>query len=167
MSCGNSNTMANYFPAQTMRNQTTTPQAMWNPPGIMNVPNNATTIGTAQMSTTQPTSLPAPLPDNSWMPETLTKPIYTPAFLLQNIGSLVRVEFLIGNQTTDRVGVLSEVGASFIVLQSLEGSSRIMCDIYSIRFVTIISRDTTNTLINTYGDSAGVDAGVLMAAAGR
>lgn len=167
MSCGNNNTMANYFPAQTMQNQTTTPQAMWNPPGIMNVPNNTTTTGTAQMSTTQPVTLPTPLPDNSWMHETPTKSIDTPAFLLKNIGSLVRVEFLIGNQTTDRVGVLSEVGASFIVLQSLEGSSRIMCDIYSIRFVTIISRDTATTLNNTYVGSAGVDAGFLMAAAGR
>jgi hypothetical protein len=77
------------------------------------------------------------------------------------------VEFFIGSSMTDRVGVLSEVGASYIVLNSLEGSSRIMCDIYAIKFVTIISRDVTNTLINTYGRSAGVDAGVLLSAAGR
>jgi hypothetical protein len=176
--------MTNYFPAQTTQNQTTTStwapttgttgtQAMWNPPGILNngsLANN--TLANSNLGTTTtipPTTLPAPAPaqDTSWMPETLTRSIYTPAYLTQNIGSLVRVEFLIGSNMTDRVGVLSEVGASYIVLASLEGASRIMCDIYAIKFVTIISRDVTNTLINTYGRSAGVDAGVLLSAAGR
>lgn len=71
-------------------------------------------------------------------PETLTNPVYTPAFLRENIGKLVRVEFLIGTNTLqDRIGILAEVGASFIVLRSVESNNLVYCDLYSIKFVTI------------------------------
>ena len=40
-------------------------------------------------------------------PEILTNPIYTPAFLREQIGRLMRVEFLIGtNNMVDRIGIL-------------------------------------------------------------
>ncbi len=81
-------------------------------------------------------------------PETLTNPIYTPAFLAQNIGKLMRVEFLIGDQITDRVGRLLKVGASYILLRSIEPTSVIMCDLYSIKFVTIVGNNTTAALYN-------------------
>ena len=128
------------------------------------LPQQAVTVPqAAQAAAINQTSPPA-----NWLPETMIHPIYTPAFLLQNLGSLVRVEFLIGNSTTDRVGVLSEVGASYIVLNSLEGNSRIMCDLFAIKFVTIISQDATNILLNTYSSAEmAADASVLMAAAGR
>lgn len=72
------------------------------------------------------------------MPETLTNNIYTPAFLRTQIGNLVRVEFLIGTQSTeDRVGILEEVGASYILLRSIESGNLLYCDIYSIKFVVI------------------------------
>lgn len=80
------------------------------------------------------------IPDD--ISENLEDYIFTPGFLRANIGNLLRVEFLIGNNTTDRVGILREVGASYIVLESLDGSSRIMCDIFSIRFVTILRTPT-------------------------
>ena len=71
-------------------------------------------------------------------PETLTNPIYTPAFLREQIGKLIRVEFLIGtNNLTDRIGILEDVGVSYILLRSLESDNLIYCDIYSIKFVTI------------------------------
>ena len=54
-------------------------------------------------------------------PEILTNPIYTPAFLREQIGKLMRVEFLIGTNTmTDRIGILEDVGASYILLRSFE-----------------------------------------------
>ena len=62
-------------------------------------------------------------------PEILTNPIYTPAFLREQIGKLMRVEFLIG--------ILQDVGASYILLRSFENDSLVYCDIYSIKFITI------------------------------
>ena len=73
-------------------------------------------------------------------PEILTNNIYTPAFLREQIGKLMRVEFLIGtNNLTDRIGILEDVGASYILLRSVESDNLIYCDIYSIKFVTIAS----------------------------
>ena len=75
---------------------------------------------------------------NSNTPEILTNPIYTPAFLREQIGKLMRVEFLIGtNNLTDRIGILEDVGASYILLRSFENDSLVYCDIYSIKFITI------------------------------
>ena len=75
---------------------------------------------------------------NQNSPEILTNSIYTPAFLREHIGRLMRVEFLIGtNNMVDRIGVLQDVGASYILLRSVENDSLIYCDIYSIKFITI------------------------------
>ncbi len=71
-------------------------------------------------------------------PEILTNAIYTPAFLRTQIGKLMRVEFLIGtNNLTDRIGILQDVGASYILLRSVESDNITYCDIYSIKFITI------------------------------
>jgi len=71
-------------------------------------------------------------------PEILTNSIYTPAFLRQQIGKLMRIEFLVGtNNLTDRIGFLEDVGASYILLRSFEGDSQIYADIYAIKFITI------------------------------
>lgn len=71
-------------------------------------------------------------------PEVLTNNIYTPAFLREQIGKLVRVEFLIGtNNLTDRTGILEDVGVSYILLRSIESGNLVYCDLYSIKFVNI------------------------------
>ena len=88
-------------------------------------------------------------PMSSVMPETLAEPIYTPGFLRTQIGRLMRVEFLIGSYTTDRVGVLSAVGANYIILNSLEQQSRIVCDLFAIKFVTIIESEVAQALLGT------------------
>lgn len=75
---------------------------------------------------------------NQNSPEILTNSIYTPAFLRTQIGKLMRVEFLIGtNNLVDRIGYLQEVGASYILLRSVESDTITFCDIYSIKFITI------------------------------
>ncbi len=85
---------------------------------------------------------------NQDSPEILTNSIYTPAFLREQIGKLMRVEFLIGtNNLVDRIGILEDVGASYILLRSLESDTTTFCDIYSIKFVTISNR-RTNGFIN-------------------
>lgn len=59
------------------------------------------------------------------------------------------MEFLIGtNNLVDRIGILEEVGASYILLRSFENDSMIYCDIYSIKFITISTTSSFN--INSY-----------------
>ena len=82
-------------------------------------------------------------------PEILTNNIYTPAFLREQIGKLMRVEFLIGtNNLTDRIGILEDVGASYILLRSVESDNLIYCDIYSIKFVTIATSGWYGNMTN-------------------
>lgn len=71
-------------------------------------------------------------------PQTVVSTYYTAGFLRTQIGRRIRVEFLIGtNAITDRSGVLIGVGASYILLRSEQTGEIIMCDLYSIKFVTI------------------------------
>lgn len=75
---------------------------------------------------------------NQQIPESLLNTVYTPAFLRKHLGKLVKVEFLIGtDRLEDRTGILLEVGASYIVLRSVQDNNILYCDIYSIKFVTI------------------------------
>lgn len=86
---------------------------------------------------------------NQNSPEILTNPIYTPAFLREQIGRLMRVEFLIGtNNMTDRIGILEDVGASYILLRSFENDSLVYCDIYAIKFITISTTGFYGTINN-------------------
>lgn len=83
---------------------------------------------------------------NQNSPELLTNNIYTPAFLREQIGKLVRVEFLIGtNNLTDRIGILEDVGTSYILLRAIESNVLTYADIYSIKFVTISPYPFQNT----------------------
>lgn len=82
------------------------------------------------------------------LPETLKNDSYLPAYLSNNIGRWVRVDFLIGNNLEQEVGILMEVGASYIVLKSLEPDTIIVCDMFSIKFVTIIYSDEYEKLYN-------------------
>lgn len=72
-------------------------------------------------------------------PTTVESPYYTAGFLRNFLGKNMRVEFLIGTSgaLVDRVGVLVEVGASYIVLRPYLSDDLLMCDLYSIKFVTI------------------------------
>ena len=84
-------------------------------------------------------------------PETLRNPIYTPAFLREQIGKLMRVEFLNGtNNLVDRIGVLEDVGASYILLRSFENDSLVYCDIYSIKFITISTTGIYTNYLQMY-----------------
>ena len=84
--------------------------------------------------------------------------LYTPEFLRQHIGKLMRIEFLIGtNNMTDRIGFLEDVGASYILLRSFEGDSLIYADIYAIKFITISAnyQGMTNLQnMNNYNNTA-------------
>jgi len=72
-------------------------------------------------------------------PQTILSPYYTAGYLQNHIGKNMRVEFLIGTNgaLVDRVGTLLEVGANYIILQPFQSEDTILCDLYSIKFVTI------------------------------
>ena len=72
-------------------------------------------------------------------PETLRNPIYVPGYLRQMIGKWVRLEMLIGASMVTRIGRLAEVGASIIVLQMADPRATMLCDMYSIKFVSIVN----------------------------
>lgn len=87
-----------------------------------------------------PSTVPSPAAQGSvQVPATVESTLFTPGFLRTQIGRRVRVEFLIGtNNLTDRTGTLVGVGASYILLTPIDSDDLMMCDIYSIKFVTII-----------------------------
>ncbi|HEY8891105.1 MAG TPA: hypothetical protein VIM70_12700 [Clostridium sp.] len=70
----------------------------------------------------------------------VNNPLYNQGWLQSQIGKYVKVDFLLGTSTfQDRQGTLQEVGISFIVLKESSTNNLIMCDIYSIKFVTVYS----------------------------
>ena len=76
---------------------------------------------------------------SSQVPVTVESTLFTPGFLRTQIGRRMRVEFLLGtNLLTDRTGTLIAVGASYILLRPIDSDDLVMCDIYSIKFVTIL-----------------------------
>lgn len=63
---------------------------------------------------------------------------FTQGFLRTQIGKRVRIEFLIGtDSTTDRIGTLLEVGISYVLIRLAESDDILMGDLYAIKFVTI------------------------------
>jgi len=62
---------------------------------------------------------------------------YTQGYLKTQIGKKVLISFLIGTNTyQDRTGILESVGISYVILRE-EGNTKLLCDIYSIKFVRI------------------------------
>lgn len=100
--------------------------------GMTSMPDG--TMGTPMMP-----GMPSARTSGIETPTTVESPYYSAGFLRNFIGKNMRVEFLVGTSGTliDRVGVLVEVGASYIVLRPLLTDDLLMCDLYSIRFVTI------------------------------
>ncbi len=78
-------------------------------------------------------------PSPAETPESVQNPYFAAGFLRNYIGRQMRVEFLIGasGALVDRMGTLMEVGASYIVLRPTETDDLLMCDLFSVKFVTI------------------------------
>jgi hypothetical protein len=73
-------------------------------------------------------------------PEPVKSTLYIAGYLNTQIGKLVKAEFLVGNNITDRTGVLVKVGVNYILLRPIELNGLLLCDLYSIKFVTIVER---------------------------
>ena len=66
--------------------------------------------------------------------------------LRDNVGQYVVVEFLIGTDgLTTRSGQLYAVGVSYIVLFDRRNNRYMICDLYSIKFVTIYDPNARRT----------------------
>ena len=114
-------------------------------------PNIAANSFYADASSPNPSSIPNTVFQPSVpLPESITQSTYMQGYLFNQIGKLMRVEFLIGNSLNDRVGILEEVGASYIVLRSLDRRSTIMCDLDAIKFVTTIDKQTAQEWLATF-----------------
>lgn len=108
-------------------------------PMIPRLPTGAPTGPTLTPGLQIPIMMPM-TPPGEQTPQTLQSPMYTPGYLKTQIGKTMRVEFLMGSgPLVDRIGKLLEVGASYIILQPVGTDDRLLCDIYSIKFVTILS----------------------------
>lgn len=99
----------------------------------------------ASRQTSRPTmaSVPAQssiaIPEIQQGPPPSTEKGYIPNYLASNIGKNVRAEFIIGtNQYVDKTGVLIEVGINYFVLLDVNSRAHIMCDLYSVKFVTVL-----------------------------
>jgi hypothetical protein len=99
----------------------------------------------SQMQTGQSASVPPPIVDQSQFEVAPGSPTvlgveYTQGFLRTIIGKRVKVTFLIGTDSlTDRSGILEEVGISFIVLKDTDTNVNVLCDLFAIKFVIILS----------------------------
>lgn len=70
---------------------------------------------------------------------TLESTEYMNGFLRTQIGKIVRVEFLIGTGTLiDRTGTLLSVGANYITIRQVQTDDIILCDFFSIKFITFL-----------------------------
>jgi len=76
---------------------------------------------------------------NQQGPPPSTEKGFIPYYLTTNIGKSVRAEFIIGSdQYADKTGILIEVGINYFVLEDVNSRTHIMCDLYSVKFVTIL-----------------------------
>lgn len=71
-------------------------------------------------------------------PPTIMSAGYTPAYLRSIIGRRVRAEFVFQNMYLDKTGILREVGISYFVLEDNATHAMVMCDLYSVKFITSV-----------------------------
>ncbi|MBE7048515.1 MAG: hypothetical protein E7393_03995 [Ruminococcaceae bacterium] len=75
------------------------------------------------------------------------------AVLANNLGYYVVIDFLIGTtELTSRAGILYAVGNNFVTLYEPDTNQYIVCDLYSVKFVTFYRTDprTQNTQNDMY-----------------
>ena len=117
-----------WTPTQATQYQTTVPQQPITPtmpPGAQVIP-----------QVPQLAQIPAQNMESQILFPTVMDTKYTQGYLKSQIGSKIKVEFLIGtNMLVDREGTLVDVGISYIIIIETETDDLLLCDIYSIKFV--------------------------------
>lgn len=110
--------------------------------GSANRPNNQDSLGSAnRLNSSNPGSSPSPNTNGFTVPSGIGYDAYQGSIqqiMRDNIGQYMDVEFLIGTGSlTTRSGLLTNVGVSYIVLYDRSKDRYTICDLYSIKFVTI------------------------------
>jgi hypothetical protein len=137
------NSLSNSINATVLKQSTTNDQAKI-PASQQNANPSASTIQQQPYMPMQPVTPPVmpPLqptyPPDQQGPPPVTDVGYVPAYLAKNIGRDVRAEFIINNAYLDKSGRLIEVGINYFVLYDVNSRTNIMCDLYSVRFVTVL-----------------------------
>ena len=68
----------------------------------------------------------------------ISSPDMLHSFLTNHIGKLAKIEFLIGNKVETKTGILFNIGKEYIVLKPFKSNATIVCDIKTIKFITVI-----------------------------
>jgi hypothetical protein len=64
---------------------------------------------------------------------------YLAGYLSQQLGKRVLAEFVVGtNSFLDKTGVLRSVGANYFVLEDFITRAMTLCDLYSVKFITVM-----------------------------
>lgn len=134
----------NMYPTCGHNHQMQTPTNMHSQPAMGN--GMTTSAGNYIMTPTEQ-NMSSGTPNTA--PESLTNPYFWPAYLKNFVGYWARLDFLIGSQTQQIIGKLLDVGASYIVLEALEPDTIIMCDLFSLKFATIIYDTDFRRIVNT------------------
>lgn len=127
------------------------PPCMFPPPGTVYNPIGVPPWAGMQPSTPPSATLPIqplPTPPSTSRPPTGTVPQpgppvlrntdYIQGYLKTVIGRPVKVEFILGtNMFIDREGILVDVGIDHIVIRETRTDDLLVCDLYSIKFVTV------------------------------
>lgn len=114
-------------------------------PELPEIPRRVKQAQVTPQQPAQPPAQPPSTPHAPFVPPSVEGPPpvmsidYIPGYLRSIIGKNVRAEFIIGSsQYTDRTGVLVDVGVNYFVLHDVNSGTHIMCDLYSVKFVTVI-----------------------------
>lgn len=145
--------MSMYQPATaraTVPNMIKNPITLSNPQGFMNNSSQSNMMQPMNNGVTAENLLANnnTCPDGvcSFTPETVSNTDYFPGYLKKFIGYWARMDFLVGNTIEQRVGQILEVGASYVLIKVLEPETIMLCDLFSIKFVTIILDEDVSKL---------------------
>ena len=82
-------------------------------------------------------SLYAPAPTERET-DTFDNPLCMRALIERYIGKIVRAQFHLGEVLHEHVGRLMSVGPSYLVIEALKERVITICDLYSVKFVTVM-----------------------------
>lgn len=75
----------------------------------------------------------------NYLTEIMNNDLFLPAYLSKNLGKWMKIEMLMGNQLTEKIGQLIKVGAGYVVLKlNTNPISTVVCDLKCIKIVTIV-----------------------------